>query len=243
MIKSDFLLSEIALENGERACGKARTSDSIYLENPTSPFGEPIESFYVDLPIPLNPESINLTPIGVQLIQDESTGVYHIFDWIGEKHYPSPADFLEEARLMGISRKLSPSLDYTKLTAASLLICVHPRAVIISPELYTPTAWQCPTSKNHEHNEPCIGWHWHECFNQVDFTDEATGKMWRIQPSGQYELKPSYPRHTTQTACGIFARVPISRLVVTARDDNSFDSAKLERISKSSGIEIAQVYA
>jgi hypothetical protein len=55
----------------------------------------------------------------------------HLVDWIGENNYPSVADFIEETRLLGMSRKLSPKMDYSRLTPGSRHMMIHPRAHIV----------------------------------------------------------------------------------------------------------------
>lgn len=75
-------------------------------------------------------------------------GVTHVFDIVGENNYPNVADFLEEARRLGVSRRLElstgdesvdptdttkivPAINpYSKLSSRSKLILLHKRAVI-----------------------------------------------------------------------------------------------------------------
>ncbi len=228
-------------KTGARRCGNARTQDSIYLEVGMGAGGIPIENYFVDLPVEIDPSSINLTPVGVQLIQSQTSGVWHVFDWIGEKHYPSPADFLEEARVMGISRKISPALDFSKLSADSRLICIHPHAVIQNPEelmLSSDYTWECPTGKQHTETQGCIGWHWCESLTPADATD-GLGLLWRDQPSGSYQIKRS--GGVAVTGVGIFANFPIHGLAVTAREDLTHDKKKLERVGLASGLLVRSV--
>ena len=64
--------------------------------------------------------ALGLSPIGVQLV--ERDGVWHILDWIGSEHYPNVADFLEEVRRFGLSRRLAKTVDFSKLTERSKIL-------------------------------------------------------------------------------------------------------------------------
>src|SRR5262245_36141654 len=116
----------------ERGCGK-RKAGGAYLTVDTSPNGSPIEHFLVDEPQPINIAELGITPRGVHLI--ERDGVCHAFDWVGQDSYPNVADFIEEARRLGVSRRCELP-DYSKLTAESRLILIHARAWIENPEAY-----------------------------------------------------------------------------------------------------------
>jgi hypothetical protein len=73
-------------------------------------------------------------PVGVTQVERE--GVWHLLDWVGAMHYPNVADFIEEARRFGISRRVSSALDFHKLTTDSRLILIHPRGWIRDAEAY-----------------------------------------------------------------------------------------------------------
>jgi hypothetical protein len=64
--------------------------------------------------------------------------VTHVFDIVGAENYPNVADFLEEARRMGVSRRLELEGEdqYARLTRRSRLILLHRRAVIENPLEY-----------------------------------------------------------------------------------------------------------
>lgn len=63
--------------------------------------------------------------------------VYHVFDIIGQDNYPNVADWIEEARRLGVSRRLELNAEeYGKLTPRSRLFLLHARAVINDPESY-----------------------------------------------------------------------------------------------------------
>lgn len=61
--------------------------------------------------------------------------VTHIFDIVGKEYYPNVADFLEEARRMGVSRRLEleDARQYARLSRRSRLMLLHHKAVIENP--------------------------------------------------------------------------------------------------------------
>ncbi len=114
-----------------RGCGE-RTPGGVYIECGLSPVGRPFADFLIDpplaLPAGLGKETLANKP---QLWTDPDTGAVHLVIWIGEEHYPYLADFVEEAKRAGISRKLSPHLlerpDFGRISLASRMILAHPR--------------------------------------------------------------------------------------------------------------------
>ncbi len=116
-----------------RGCG-TRVAGGIYAECPLSPYGMPLENFIVDPPIPIDTQEMGVTPVGVKLV--ERKGVWHIVDWVGSSHYPNVADFVEEVRRFGLSRRLSTSLDFKKLTPQSRILLLHSHAYIYNYDKY-----------------------------------------------------------------------------------------------------------
>lgn len=150
--------------SGERECG-SRKEGGTYATCPLSPYGMPLEHFISCKPVPIIADDYNLSNIGVKLVDIEEvcleckgvtpekkkkakyttpcpacdgTGtetVTHVFDIVGGEYYPNVADFLEEARRMGVSRRLEldNNLQYARLTKRSRLMLLHRRAVINNP--------------------------------------------------------------------------------------------------------------
>lgn len=111
----------------KRGCGDARTEGGVYIESGLSPFGLPLEHFILDPPERWPGEKLPSLGVKIQKID----GFFHIVDVVGESHYPSPADYLEEGRRMGFSRKVNPGLDFSLLTAgASRIVTLHPKAIV-----------------------------------------------------------------------------------------------------------------
>ena len=98
------------------------------------PGGRPVESFLLCPPMEIDARKLGISPIGVTLV--ERKGVWHVFDWVGKNHYPNVADFVEEARRYGISRRLPSSLNFELLTPASRLVLLHESAIIEQHKKY-----------------------------------------------------------------------------------------------------------
>lgn len=116
-----------------RGCG-TRVLGGIYVECPLSPYGLPMEDFLVDPPVPVDAKELGITQVGVKLV--ERKGVWHIMDWVGSTHYPNVADFVEEVRRFGLSRRLSTTLDFKKLTPQSRILLLHSHAYIYNYDEY-----------------------------------------------------------------------------------------------------------
>lgn len=128
-----------------RGCGGSREKGGIYLEcGSAGGFGIPMFNLIKDPVAAFDPDSVGLSPVGVKLA--EIDGVTHVFDWVGAKHYPNAADFLEEAVRLGLSRRISKKEDFSKITAESRLILVHPKAFVegFPDDVEVP----CPTGQH-----------------------------------------------------------------------------------------------
>lgn len=121
---------------GARMCGGARTPGGVYLVCKTSPFGLPLEAFLIDPPEVFDPEALGLASLGVKII--ERAGIYHVADRVGREHYPNAWDFFAEAKRDpgGISRKVSPGLDWHLLGPGSRMLIAHDKAHIVDPFPY-----------------------------------------------------------------------------------------------------------
>lgn len=110
-----------------RGCG-TRIANGMYATCGLSPAGRPIEYFLFDPPILDIP--LGVTPRGVQLVEHD--GIWHVIDWVGSESYPNVADFVEETRELGLSRRLPSTLDFSKLTADSRILLIHAKAHIVN---------------------------------------------------------------------------------------------------------------
>lgn len=107
-----------------RGCGD-RDEGKTYACCGAAEAGMPIEDFVIDPAIPW-PGKFQR---GVKILPrdpEEPEGLQDLAVFVGRKYYPSPWDYVEETRLFGASRKLSPSLPFGKLTPGeSRMVFVH----------------------------------------------------------------------------------------------------------------------
>lgn len=146
----------------ERGCGE-REENGLYVCTTTSPFGMPLEHFLVD-PV-RNWEGGQLR--APMLIQDRS-GTSHILLGIGEKYYPTVPSFVEEAKVLGVSKRVPNDFDLSPLTPGkSKLLLTHPRAIpkfpyvimdVKCPRSVCDCKWHCRPVTESKHD--CIGALW-----------------------------------------------------------------------------------
>lgn len=214
-----------------RGCG-TRTKGALYVTVGMSPLGQPLEYFITDPPVPVSQEwlaTFGVTPRGQHLVQLQEDGPTHIVDWIGATHYPLPADFLEEARRHGVSRRMSTSLDYSVLTEDSRLVLIHPRGSIANWADYNPSQDACvkqqigatpPLGHPQQRGDPnhetmCAALHWQSLSGAID--DPARGERAVRMPlaSGEeYTGWRSPDGVTPQYQPAIIAAFKPTRLVV-----------------------------
>lgn len=189
-----------------RGCG-SRKVGGIYLTVPLAKEGgATIESLLVDPPSVIDPNRVGLSAIGVQTI--ERGGVSHVLDWVGSENYPNVADFVEEARRMGISRRISKTFDFYKLTPKSRLFLVHQRAYVQNSKAYyeayqdergEPVVWKCPKFIPH-HQHPASQT---ELFGKVlDYVECCAGVWWHDIDGGEAVLDPAFPYRSVERTVG-----------------------------------------
>ena len=115
----------------ERGCGK-RTKGGLYACCGLSPYGKPIEDFLIDPPLAFSGESFR-API-VNVVNE----VTNLIFWMGKEFYPYCPDYIEETRVMGISKRVPLGFDFKGVVPfESSMYFIHPRAIIAS--LYSKT--------------------------------------------------------------------------------------------------------
>lgn len=232
----------------ERGCG-FRTKGGIYAEVPTSPWGSPLEAFLVDPTLPIVPSKFGLTPVNMRVFQRD--GIYHIIDWIGAQHYPTAVHWLEEVRRFGVSTKLSLSADELKLLGpGSCIFPVHGFAYFDPRDAHYADlqnlqnlgySWKhCPTGK---HPKPdgsmCVGLLWQnlpavperESVESVLPYRAHHYKMPSFEFAG-YEQPGDFENVPDNYQPAIFARFPITRLIMI-RDDDETNAANLKKLTGS----------
>lgn len=215
----------LTAKGGERECGPGRTAGSIYVECGLSLTGVPIEQYLHDPPIPVDPVQLGLSAQGVTIITD-AQGTKHILDLVGASHYPYPCDFIEEARVMGVSRKVPKNTDLTGITGASMLILVHSRASVVNAQAVSAASGLlCPNAR-HQPGDDCAGLHW-------VVPEPNSGPDRRALKCGSYELTPRRPgAPTPKLQHAFFMAVPITAMTIIANHDGSVDEAAKKAASR-----------
>jgi hypothetical protein len=208
-----------------RGCG-TRVRGGLYAETHLSEDGNglPIEAFLLDPPLRLDFGKLGVTAIGTKMI--ERAGVFHLIDLVGSVHYPNVADYIEEVRRFGVSRRLSGSTDFSKLTSESRLLMGHTRGFITNFSEYAAD-WRHSRDPKPGHPEPrcpkgivshdqdeapvfCAGVYWQD----VEGGKSIVGrKVLRTMPSFSYEGTCRPDDVVPNYECAIFASFPIHRLV------------------------------
>lgn len=223
----------------ERGCG-TRVKGGVYAEIPLGKHGLPLEDFLLCPPVVVDAAALGISNIGVKLI--ERDGIWHIFDVVGKQHYPNVMDFVEEARRFGISRRLSTSLDFSKLTCDSRLILMHDRAHIDNYHLYRGSH-QCPKERTgHDHDplpEMCISL-WSQDLIEGVSIEEDGRKVKRVMPSFEYEGYSRPPEVIPKYNLAIFGSFPIPKLVVVNDPDAGTHEKSLQK-AKNAGLPVRLV--
>lgn len=227
----------------ERGCGM-RVQNGVYAECGLSPHGRPVEFFLIDPPLPV-PDTVlaGLPNIGVQLF--ERDGIWHVLDRVGLEHYPTPVDFVEEVRRLGVSRRLPRTLDFSKLTPESRLLLVHDRAWFADALDHVP-AFRC-TREHHKHTPEdmlgadfCAGMWWENAFNGEPASDDDPRDVRCTMPSFQYSARRIVPPAELAYQPAFFMRVPITNIAVIQGSVSDMIAADIRRKTR---LEVREVEA
>lgn len=222
----------------ERGCG-SRVAGGLYLTCPLVPFGLPVEHFLIDEPIhqvdvenkmvPIA-EAFRLSARGVTITEIPALGPgHHVIDWVGAEHYPNVADFVEEVRHFGVSRRISSRADFSKLTRDSRIVLAHPkawiddwiihyrteRAIKEGPEEETHTFKDCPRDGNQSSHTDwpdetcCARWWWQDVVGGEPSPTEEPRKVFRQMPSFGYEAHEPPEGADGKHSLALFAAFPI----------------------------------
>lgn len=235
-----------------RGCG-TRKKGGIYAEVPLSPFGMPFEYFLFDPPVVVDAREMGLTPVGVKLLKRPAEDVYDVYDIIGADSYPNVADFVEEGKRFGLSRRLSSGVDFSLLSEKSKLILLHPKAFISNPDPYWNAATvQCPKEliehtpgTDHKpgdewptgkHAPSCIGLWWHDIEGGTEWKE--SDKEWdrtvqRVMPSFTYFGHSRPEGVTPEYKLAIFGAFTIGRIAVINDPDANTHEMSLQKARRS----------
>lgn len=206
----------------ERGCGE-REQGGVYAEFGVAPDGAGLEDFLIDAPLCIDLAALGVRPIGVSLVCRQ--GVWHVIDWVGLEHYPNVADFVEEVRRFGVSRRLPRSLDFSRLTPASRLLLVHARAHVDNFHAYADR-WigrgtkrgTCPKrlEEHMQHDYPlmCAAIWWQDVVGGRVLDPVAPRIVHRTMPSFSYIAAAAPQGVQAHYLPAVFASFPVSRLVL-----------------------------
>lgn len=117
---------------GQRGCG-TRKQNGLYMCVGLSAEGTPIEDFILD---PCHP--FRGDPFRSPLLIEREGKPADVVVWIGEWHYPFVPDYIEEAKRMGLSRRIPRNYPIEKLSPGSRMILVHAKAI---PQFTYEVVW------------------------------------------------------------------------------------------------------
>lgn len=140
-------MRRLVTSGARRGCGQ-RQPGGAYLAVPLGPGGRPVEHFLVDPPTVVSNDqrdALGLCALGVTLI--ERDGITHVFDIVGREHYPTVAGLVDEVRRLGVSRRISRTADFSRLSADSRLVLLHEHADVANA-LEFPAERRCPTERD-----------------------------------------------------------------------------------------------
>lgn len=242
-----------------RLCG-TRVPAGVYATTPSSARGVPVESFLLDppryqveiagepAPVPII-EAFGVTPIGVSLWKDRA-GTYHLLDWVGSKSYPNVADWIEEVRAMGVSRRVPITLDFELLSEKSKILMFHSRGHIENAADYLLDEASeelsgfdnCPKKREaHEKGAGlgmCVRLYWQDVWGGESITNGWADRLVRRElPCNDYEALAPPEDVEPRYAPAMFAAFPIAGLEVVKSDDGRHADA-LEAASHS-GIRVS----
>lgn len=249
-----------SIVTNERGCGR-RKKGGVYAECPTGPGGMPINYFLRCLPIIVEDASgrmvidsdhgpIEITPRGVSLV--EINGVCHVFDFVGAENYPNVEDFVREAAILGVSRRLELEAgDYARLSRLSNLVLVHSRAWIENSAAYYEAMsekersfFECPRAhephKIGDREKGCAGLWRHDLESITErepITDEKDFDRvmgGREIPCGAIYAGYERPKNIRPAyKAAVFAAFPIKNIAVI--NDDTTAKSHMSKLAKMQG--------
>lgn len=222
-----------------RGCGE-RKEGGLYLTVPLSPYGKPVEAFLVDPVIPWTGGTLR----GPEMFNLPDEQVKHVVLGVGASFYPYCPDYVEETRVMGISKRVSLNIDLSGLVPGeSRLLLMHPKAI---PEfVYVIPAFgqmipkgadknpECPKGKVEAHL--CVGDLWplsvmdppnqssdkHSITTYME-TGSEVQRHTITTPSTKYvvSLDGQVQRHGDEFSAGIFLKFPYFTFEFVSKSGN-----------------------
>jgi hypothetical protein len=224
-----------------RGCG-TREQGGVYAELGLGPFGTPVEEFLIDPPIPVDPDEMGITAIGVKILPVRLPGWENplncVVDWVGSLHYPNVADFVEEVKRFGLSRRLPKNLDFSLLTPDSRILLIHRNAYIANPSPIWEGENEICFRQMHGRGENCAGLHWSVIQGGVPIEETNPRVVKRAMPSFSYLGKAIPPGIDPEFKVAAFALFPIGSLVVIRDLTNEKDSIETSVKAAKAGLPV-----
>jgi hypothetical protein len=232
----------VSLGSVTRGCGR-RQVGAVYAECKLGAGGRPVEDFLVDPPAKVDARALGLSSIGVKLVQ--TNGVWNVLDIVGGDSYPNVADFVEEVRRFGLSRRLPRTLDFSKLTSESRMILLHRRSYIENhPEfrraIEAEPCCACPKDRwDHSLQSStvmCAGLFWEDVDGGTSADSEARviaeiRQVYRTLPGFGYHGRSRPKDITPSYSLAIFMALPIHNLAVISDPEGGSDEEALQAAS------------
>ena len=207
----------------KRGCGY-RQRGGIYAECRVAEDGRPIEYYLLDPAHPIG----GICKVGVSLVRGKKGDVAHILDWVGKTHYPYPVDFIEEARAMGVSRRIPKNFDFAALDERSRLILVHEK---VPSEISSTHLSQTLNQLLKARERHCRGYLFsNDDAHLTDMAHACSGDHWNVGTDDDQFMIQMWPlpHEGIEFAAAAFLAVPVSHVVgiasPVASDRAAFDS-------------------
>jgi hypothetical protein len=136
-----------------------------------------------------------------------------VVEIVGREHYPTVAQFVDEARRLGVSRRAPRTIDFAHITRESRLLLAHAHADVANAVEF-PTGVVCP------------------CRVQEHLASEFRGMCAR--------LWWQEPLEGAQHRLALFASFPISRIEVVS-DKAGGSHAETMRLASEVGVPVIEV--
>lgn len=218
-----------------RGCG-SRQAGGVYLECGLSKNGLPVETFLVDPPIIEGEGGAedwyqpHRSPVWF-----ERAGVNHLVIWVGEEFYPNVFDFIEEVKVAGVSRRVPSSIDFSKLSADSRMIFVHPRAAVTATQALDGRPTLCPKDMGDGAVRHPSFTADTRCLGAAKYLARPTPDMgpgWVRLPCGaSYQAGEGAPLDLP-TRPGVFLQTPITGVAMITGHDGTVDREKEAHVRK-----------
>ena len=239
----------------KRGCG-TRVPGAAYICTDFSPFGLPPSAFLFDPPwVPQDDNGIRYYPntVGLHFVENPwEEGIYDLWDWIGERYYPYFPDFWEEFLRYGLSRRISVTADFDKLTKNSYIVGFHKFGILSAKYQlyeYLLDEWEwgtgmdiCPQNKDHstEDDVYCIRFSWQLVGNAIGDEERLYQRFMPNESDSQFSyeaVRAPYwindKQYKAEWIPAAMYRLPITRIEVIEDPLGGLHEIAIEKLDKS----------